>query len=142
VQHSGSGPVDSAREVEVAYMRGGKLQTVRGQACVLACYNGMIPYICPDLPQKQKAALALGVKAPLVYTHVALRNWTSFQKLGVHQIVAPGSYHSYVALDFPVSLGEYAFPSKPEEPWSCACCERPASRAFHNSTSTAADAMN
>jgi spermidine dehydrogenase len=134
--------VDSAREVEVAYMRGGKLQTVRGQACVLACYNGMIPYICPDLPQKQKAALAQGVKAPLVYTHVALRTWTSFQKLAVHQIVAPGSYHSYVALDFPVSLGEYAFPSKPEEPWSCSCCERPASRAFHNSTSTAADAMN
>jgi spermidine dehydrogenase len=116
VQHSGSGPVNSAREVEVAYMRGGKPQTVRGQACVLACYNGMIPYICPDLPQKQKAALAQGVKAPLVYTHVALRNWTSFQKLGVHQIVAPGSYHSYVALDFPVSLGQYAFPSKPDEP--------------------------
>lgn len=114
VQHSG--PADSAREVEVAYMRGGKLQTVRGQACVLACYNGMIPYLCPELPEKQKAALAQGVKAPLVYTHVALRNWMSFQKLGVHQVVAPGSYHSYLALDFPVSLGPYAFPSKPEDP--------------------------
>jgi len=111
-----SGPPDSAREVEVAYMRGGKLRTVRAYACVLACYNGMIPYLCPELPEMQKAALAYGVKAPLVYTHVALRNWTSFQKLGVHQIVAPGSYHSYVALDFPVSLGEYTFPSKPEDP--------------------------
>src|SRR6266851_1143242 len=111
-----SGPPDSAREVEVAYMRGGKLRTVRAYACVLACYNGMIPYLCPELPEKQKVALAYGVKAPLVYTHVALRNWTSFQKLGVHQIVAPGSYHSYVALDFPVSLGEYTFPSKPEDP--------------------------
>jgi spermidine dehydrogenase len=88
---------------------------VRADACVLACYNGMIPYLCPELPQTQKAALAYGVKAPLVYTHVALRNWTSFQKLGVHQIVSPGSYHSYVALDFPVSLGQYAFPSKPED---------------------------
>ncbi len=114
VQHSG--PPDSAREVEVAYMRGGKLQTVRANACVLACYNGMIPYLCPELPQKQKTALAYGVKAPLVYTHVALRNWTSFQKLEVNQIVAPGAYHSYVALDFPVSLGEYVFPRKPEDP--------------------------
>jgi spermidine dehydrogenase len=110
-----SGPPEAAREVEVAYMRGAKLQTVRADACVLACYNGMIPYLCPELPQTQKAALAYGVKAPLVYTHVALRNWTSFQKLGVHQIVSPGSYHSYVALDFPVSLGQYAFPSKPED---------------------------
>jgi spermidine dehydrogenase len=39
-----------------------------------------------------------------------------FQKLGIHQIEAPGSYHTYVALDFPVNLGEYRFPSKPEEP--------------------------
>jgi spermidine dehydrogenase len=114
VQHAG--PPDSAGEVEVAYMRGGKLQTVRGKACVLACYNGMIPYLCPELPKRQKTALAYGVKAPLVYTHVAIGNWTSFQKLGVHQIVAPGSYHTYAALDFPVSLGQYAFPRKPEEP--------------------------
>jgi spermidine dehydrogenase len=27
-----------------------------------------------------------------------------------------GSYHTYTALDFPVSLGAYQFPSKPEEP--------------------------
>ena len=114
VQHSG--PAGSAREVEVAYMRGGKLQSVRGKACVLACYNGMIPYICPELPQQQKTALAYGVKAPMVYTHVAIRNWTSFHKLGVHQIVAPGGYHTYVALDFPVSLGKYSFPRKPEDP--------------------------
>jgi len=53
---------------------------------------------------------------PLVYTHVALRNWTSFAKLNVHHIVAPGGYHTYTALDFPVSLGQYRFPSSPAEP--------------------------
>jgi spermidine dehydrogenase len=47
---------------------------------------------------------------------VALRNWTSFSKLGIRQIVAPGSYHTYIALDFPVSIGQYQFPSNPEEP--------------------------
>jgi len=101
---------------EVSYMRGGKLQSVRGAHCILACYNGMIPYICPELPQKQREALAYLVKKPLVYTHVAIRNWTAFEKLQVRHIVAPGSYHSYAFLDFPVSLGEYHFPSKPEEP--------------------------
>jgi spermidine dehydrogenase len=104
------------KAVDIAYMRGKKLQSVQAKNCVLACYNGMIPYICPTLPQKQKEALSYLVKTPLVYTHVALRNWTSFAKLGVHHIVAPGGYHTYTALDFPVSIGEYAFPSKPEEP--------------------------
>jgi spermidine dehydrogenase len=102
--------------VAVSYVRGGKVQTVTGKNCVLACYNAMIPYICPELPEKQKEALSYLVKMPLVYTHVALRNWTSFAKLNVHHIVAPGGYHTYTAMDFPVTLGQYAFPSKPEEP--------------------------
>jgi spermidine dehydrogenase len=116
VQARHLGPQDSAKEVEVAYVRGGKLQTVRGKACVLACYNTMIPYLCPELPEKQKEALHYGVKEPFVYTHVAIRNWTAFQKLGIRQIVSPGCYHSFTMLDFPVSIGRYQFPSKPEEP--------------------------
>jgi spermidine dehydrogenase len=104
------------KDVEIAYMRGKQLASVRAKDCVLACYNGMIPYLCPELPDKQKEALFYLVKAPLVYTHVAIKNWSAFQKLGIHQIEAPGSYHPYVALDFPVSLGQYRFPSKPEEP--------------------------
>jgi spermidine dehydrogenase len=113
-QHDG--PADAAKGVEVTYMRGGKLHTVQAKSCILACYNGMIPYLCPELPEKQKEALSYLVKAPLVYTHVALRKWTSFAKLGIHHIVAPGAYHTYAALDFPVSIGQYQFPSKPEEP--------------------------
>jgi spermidine dehydrogenase len=42
------------KEVQIAYMRGGKLHSVVAKNCVLACYNGMIPYICPELPDKQK----------------------------------------------------------------------------------------
>jgi spermidine dehydrogenase len=111
-----TGAVESAKEVEVAYVRGGKLQSVRAKSCVLACHNAMIPYLCPELPEKQKDALHYCVKVPLVYTRVAIRNWAPFQSLGIHQIVAPGSYHSHVALDFPVSMGEYKFPSRPGEP--------------------------
>jgi spermidine dehydrogenase len=107
---------NSSKDVEVSYIRGGKLQSVRGKNCVLACYGMMIPYLCPELPEKQKDALSYLVKTPLVYTHVAVRNWTSFDKLGVHQIVAPGGYHTLIALDFPVTIGQYQFPSTPEEP--------------------------
>src|SRR6266446_6392550 len=114
VRHSNAS--GAAKEVQIDYIRGSKLQSVVAKNCVLACYNGMIPYICPELPEKQKEALSYLVKAPLVYTHVALRNWTSFAQLNVHHIVAPGSYHTYTALDFPVSLGAYQFPRNPEEP--------------------------
>jgi spermidine dehydrogenase len=107
---------ESSKEVHLTYARDGKPYFVKGNYCVLACYNVMIPYICPELPDAQKEALSYLVKAPLVYTHVAIRNWTAFSKLGVHHIVSPASYHSYTALDFPVSLGGYEFSSKPEEP--------------------------
>jgi spermidine dehydrogenase len=119
VRNNGSAKLDnpaSAKDVAVSYMRGGKLQSVQASACVLACYNMMIPYLCPELPQKQQDALHSLVKVPLVYTHVAIRNWITFQSLGIHQIVAPGGYHTYTALDFPVSLGQYEFPGKPDEP--------------------------
>jgi spermidine dehydrogenase len=114
VRHSG--PRDAAREVEVAYVRDGKLQSVKGRACILACYNGMIPHLCAELSETQKEALLYGVKEPFLYTHVAIRNWMAFHKLGIRQIVSPGGYHCFTMLDFPVSLGTYRFPSHPQEP--------------------------
>jgi spermidine dehydrogenase len=114
VKHAGT--PGSAKEVHVTYIRANKSWAVKGKYCVLACYNVMIPYICSELPDAQKEALSYLVKAPLIYTHVALRNWSSFSKLGIHQIVAPASYHTYVGLDFPVSLGQYQFPKSSDEP--------------------------
>jgi len=111
-----SGPPASAEPVEVAYVEAGKLKQVRAKSCVLACYNSMIPYLCPELPETQREALHYSVKEPLIYTHVAIGNWTAFNKLGIRQIVSPGSYHSFTMLDFPVSLGAYRFPAKPEDP--------------------------
>jgi spermidine dehydrogenase len=109
-------PTGAKNGVSVAYIRDGLLKSVKARHCVLACYNVMVPYLCPELPETQKKALHYCVKAPFLYTHVAIHNWRSFHKLGIHQITAPGGYHSFVALDFPVSIGNYKFPSKPEEP--------------------------
>ena len=110
------GPTGAAKEVEVAYVHQGKLLGAKAGACVLACYNGMVPYLCTELPETQKEALHYGVKEPFIYTHVAIRNWTAFHKLGIRQIISPGGYHCFTMLDFPVSLGSYKFPSNPEEP--------------------------
>jgi spermidine dehydrogenase len=104
------------RQVDVVYQRDGAAIRVRGRACVLACWNMMIPYLCPDLPQTQKAALHTLVKTPLVYTNVALRNWRSFRKLGVSEIYAPGSYFSSFELNENVDIGGYRSPSDPEQP--------------------------
>ncbi|MBI3668093.1 MAG: NAD(P)-binding protein [Acidobacteria bacterium] len=114
VRHDGNSA--SAKEVVVSYVRGGKTYQVRGRACVMACWNTVIPYLAPDLPAKQKEALAFAVKAPIVYTSVAIRNWTSFQKLGVSRVSTPTMYHMRVALAEAVSLGDLEHPQTPEEP--------------------------
>jgi len=56
------------------------------------------------IARKQKQALSSAQKVPLLYTNVALRNWISFQKVGANSIYAPGSYHTYMNLDLPVSM--------------------------------------
>jgi spermidine dehydrogenase len=106
----------TAKEVELTYVKDGRSRTVRAATCVLACWNMVIPFMCPELSDKQKDALAYGVKVPLVYTNVQINNWQSFKKLGVSSVRCPGSYFESVTLDFPVSMGEYRFPSNPAEP--------------------------
>ena len=110
------GDPDSAREVEVSYARRKQVFTVRAKGTVLACWNMVIPYLCPELPEKQKEALKFGTKVPLVYSVVAVRDWKPFQKLGVRQVSAPGMYHTGVSLDQPINIGEYKCPKSPEDP--------------------------
>jgi spermidine dehydrogenase len=107
---------EPARAVEVVYSRQGRFVTVRSKAVVLACWNIMIPYLCPELPLRQKEALHSLVKVPFVYTSVALRNWRAFKALGVHDIYAPGSYHSSVRLNETVDIGGYTSVRSPDEP--------------------------
>jgi spermidine dehydrogenase len=105
-----------SRGVEIAYVRGEQVFSVKARACVLASYNMMIPYLCPEMPAAQKAALHKLVKTPLVYTSVALRNWTAFQKLGVAEVTAPGSYHTSLRLNWPVDIGGYTAERSPDKP--------------------------
>jgi spermidine dehydrogenase len=105
-----------AKRVGVTYVRGGKAYRAWGRSCVLACYNAMIPSLCPELPEPQREALAYAVKTPILYTNVLLRNWQAWKKLGLAAVAAPGSYHAISILDFPVSMGGYEFSHGPDEP--------------------------
>jgi spermidine dehydrogenase len=110
------GPAATASEVEVTYLRGGSLHRVRGRRVVLACWSTMVPYLCPELPEAQRDALAYGVKVPIVYTNVLLRNWRALANLKLSRVYAPGCYHTALNLDLPVSLGAYTHPRTPDEP--------------------------
>jgi spermidine dehydrogenase len=106
----------SAEHVEVTYLRGGHPFTARARGVVLAGYNMMIPYMCPELPAAQKDALHRLVKTPLVYTSVALRGRQAFDALKVSRVYAPGGYHSYFHLNPHVNIGTYQSPKAAHDP--------------------------
>jgi spermidine dehydrogenase len=110
------GDPKSAGQVEVTYLRGGQAFTARARGTVLASYNMMIPYLCPELPAAQKDALHKLVKTPLVYTSVALRNRQAFDALKVHRVYAPGGYHTYFYLNQHVDIGSYKSPKSARDP--------------------------
>jgi spermidine dehydrogenase len=103
-------------KVRIGYVRDGTAHRVEAKHAVLACFHMMIPYIMPSLPQAQREALAANVKTPLIYTNVLVRNWRPWVELKVSSISAPMSFHSTVALDFPVSMGGYEHPRDPDAP--------------------------
>jgi spermidine dehydrogenase len=107
---------EGQRSVEVSYVRDGRVESVSAGHCVLACWNGMIPYLCGELPADQKRGLAWAVKSPLVYVNALLRSWRAFERLGVHAVWAPGSFYDAVMLDFPVTLGGHAAARSPDQP--------------------------
>jgi len=114
VEHDGD-PA-SAKGVGVSYVKGGQAYRVRARRCILACDNSVIPSLCPELPKAQREALKEQVRAPILYTNVAVRNWQAWKKLGIGAIVSPGGYHVNAMLDFPVTMDGYEFASDPDDP--------------------------
>ena len=105
------------KAVDVTYIKDGSPYRVRGAHVIMACYNNIIPNICPEVPDAQKEAIAYATKMPLVYISVAVRNWNAFSNLGYRSfyIPQPSLMHSF-GLDFPVSMGGYNFTQNPDEP--------------------------
>ena len=112
VQHT-----PSEKAVDVTYINDGRSYRVRSANVIMACYNNIIPDICPEMPQIQKEAISYATKMPLVYISIAVRNWNAFSNLGYRSfyIPQPSLMHSF-GLDFPVSMGGYNFTQNPDQP--------------------------
>ena len=114
--------------VEVAYVQNGKAYTLKGKHSILACYNGLIPHLCPELPAAQKENLKYGVKIPLVFTNVLLRSGAAVNASGPVQYHCPGSYFCAVTKAPPVDLGRYRSNSEGDKPMVLWMCHAPAPR--------------
>ena len=109
--------VQRGKAVDITYVQDGEARRVRGRHTVLACYNHVIPHICPDIPEAQVDAIKSAEKVPLVYINVALRNWKAFNNLGYNGFhILQGEHMHSFSLDFPVSMGDYEFSPSPDEP--------------------------
>ncbi len=102
--------------VAVTYVKDGQAMRVTGSNCILACNHSIIPYLCPEMPEDQREALAFPEKTPILYTTVAIRYWQAWKTLGIGAVYAPGSFYVHAKLDFQVSMGGYDYPDDPSKP--------------------------
>ena len=106
-----------ARAVDVTYVRNGQAHRVRAGVCVMACFNRVIPHLCPELPEDQKKHLRMAERRPFVAGNVVVRDWSAFVRLGVQSIHCPGAYFEGVSLDdYSNSFGDYQTAQSPDEP--------------------------
>jgi spermidine dehydrogenase len=102
--------------VTVDYVQAGNALSVTGDHCVLACYNGAIPHLCPELPESQKEALRYGVKVPLVLTNVVLKNGHAWSKLGAGTVTCPDDPYVVMTVAPPTTTGGHQPPRGPDDP--------------------------
>lgn len=107
---------DANDRVHVEYVRGGMPQRITANHCVLACYNNLIPHLCPDMSDRQKEALSYGVRVPFVYANVLLDNGRAFSKLGVEFTQCPYDPFQWVSTAPTMTSGGYQPPRGPDDP--------------------------
>lgn len=110
------GNTPDGEAVDIIYVRNGAAERVRARHCVMAGYLAMAPHLIPEMAEAQKEAVRFFTKIPLVYVNVALRNWRAFEKAKASRVYAPGAFYEQMALDFPVSIGDYKFAKSPDDP--------------------------
>ncbi len=114
--------------VSVGYAHDGKLHSVQAGQCVLACYNRIIPHICPGLPEAQKTALAQCIKRPLFTVNILLRDGKAIQRSGISDVYLPGSILQLISLVNGIQVGQYTPEWNPDEPCVLHVFSAPAAR--------------
>ena len=102
---------------DVAYVHQGELHRARARHVVMACYNQIIPHLCPEVPLAQREAINQATKIPFVLGTFALNNWAAFKDAGYYTFYSPGDvYFKYLHLDYPVSIGDYQYAQETDQP--------------------------
>jgi len=115
VVHAANTP--DGKFVDITYVNNGDIYRARALHAVLACYNNMIPHICPEIPEQQAEAIRYASKVPYVIASIAIRNWQAFVEAGFDNVYSPGDvYFKMMFLDYPVSMGDYHYSKGPDEP--------------------------
>ena len=108
--------VENAEDgVALRYIQDGEMYAVESRRCVLACYNRIIPHICPSLPQEQKQGLAQCIKRPMGTVNVVLRDGRAIRKSGISSAFLPGSFLQMVNLVTGLEATGYSGDWEPED---------------------------
>jgi spermidine dehydrogenase len=94
----------------------GKAFSLSADHCVLACYNGIIPHLCPEMSKAQKEGLSYGVKIPFVYANVLLKNGRAFAGLETTFTQCPYDPFHWVSAAPTVTSGGYKPPQSLDQP--------------------------
>lgn len=107
--------VDGKR-VEVDYVQQGKPLRITADHSILACYNSLIPHLCPEMSESQKEGLSYGVKTPFVYANVLLENGRAYSELDATLFQCPYDPFQWVSSSPNMTVGGYEPPRGPNDP--------------------------
>jgi spermidine dehydrogenase len=103
-------------QVEVDYVQKGNALRVSADHCIMACYNALIPHLCPEMSEAQKEGLSYGVKTPFVYANVQLANGRAFSKLEATLYQCPYDTFQWVSTSPAIPISGYEPPRGPDDP--------------------------
>ena len=103
-------------KVQVDYVKNGEPFRVTANHCVLACYNAMIPHLCPEMSDAQKQGLSYGEKVPFVFANVLLADGVAFSQLGPTITQCPFDAFQWVVAGPTMTTGGYAPPRAADDP--------------------------
>ena len=119
VRHLGAVPhilEPDEREVQVSYLRDGRAHSVKAANVIMACMNNVVPHLCPDMPDVQKAALHKAVRCANQQTNVLFRDWRAFQAAKLTGVTAPNCFFGGIRLAGPRYLGGMKPSQAPSQP--------------------------
>lgn len=102
--------------VEVDYVQLGDAKRITAKHCVLACYNTLIPHLCPEMSDTQKEGLSYGEKTPFVYANVQLKNGRAWSQLGASFFQCPFDPFQWLSTAPKMTVGGYEPPMTADDP--------------------------